>query len=159
MTLCSDGNSLCGLWLENQKYYGGTIKEDMVECNKLSVFDQTKSWLDRYFAGKKPEYSEISLTPQGSEFRQKVWKILCQIPYGEVRTYGDIAIEMSSCKTKMSAQAIGGAVGHNPILIIIPCHRVIGSDGSLCGYAGGLEIKKYLLEFEKEIYTKSRLYH
>ena len=103
-------------------------------------------WLDRYFNGEKPKISELSLAPRGSDFRQEVWKILCEIPYGQTLTYGQIASKIS--KT-MSAQAVGGAVGHNPISILIPCHRVLGANGKLTGYAGGLDKKIELLKLEK----------
>lgn len=109
-----------------------------------------KKWLDRYFNGEKPKISEIDLSPKGSEFAKKVWEILCKIPYGEVTTYGEIAKKIAKTmnKDKMSAQAVGGAVGHNPISIIIPCHRVVGSNGSLTGYAGGIDKKISLLKHE-----------
>lgn len=149
MTMASDGENLIGLWFEQQKYFGATLAENVVE-EKLPVFGETMCWLERYFAGEKPEIAELPLAPQGSEFRKAVWKILCQIPYGEVMTYGEIAKLMAKARglEHMSAQAVGGAVGHNPISVIIPCHRVIGSDGSLTGYAGGVELKKKLLEHE-----------
>ncbi len=150
ITLASDGNSLVGLWIEGQKYHGGTISDAMAENNHLPVFDTTKRWLDRYFSGEKPGISELPLAPAGGEFRQGIWSILCEIPYGEVITYGDIARKMAAKMNRksMSSQAVGGAVGHNPISIIIPCHRVVGSNGSLTGYAGGLHTKIKLLELE-----------
>ena len=144
LTLASDGENLLGLWLEGQKYFGGSVPGEMVDCDTLAVFDETKRWLDRYFAGARPEISELPLAPMGSEFRQKVWEILCEIPYGETTTYGEIAKKIGT----KSAQAVGGAVGHNPISIIIPCHRVLGADGSLTGYAGGVEKKRWLLGHE-----------
>ena len=144
--LASDGVHLTGLWMEGQKYFGSTANEQMVLREDLPLFYLTKAWLDRYFAGRRPEISDIPLAPAGSEFRQAVWKLLCQIPYGEVITYGVLARKLD--QTGMSAQAVGGAVGHNPISIIIPCHRVVGADGSLTGYAGGLEAKRFLLEME-----------
>ena len=111
------------------------------------MFARTKRWLDAYFAGMRPEPLP-PLAPKGSPFRQKVWRALLQIPYGETVTYGEIAEQISGGKAGMSAQAVGGAVGHNPISIIIPCHRVLGSGGKLTGYAGGLEKKEYLLKLE-----------
>lgn len=113
---------------------------------------QTIQWLDRYFAGERPSPGELSLAPMGSPFRQAVWKHLCQIPYGETTTYGAIARAMAAemGRSSMSAQAVGGAVGHNPISIIIPCHRVLGSDSGLTGYAGGLKVKQWLLELESK---------
>lgn len=146
LTLASDGNNLIGLWIEGQKYFASTVKNEMVERGELPIFQETKNWLSRYFRGEKPAILELLLAPEGSEFRQKVWKILCEIPYGEVTTYGDIAKKLGV--SRMSAQAVGGAVGHNPISIIIPCHRVVGSNGSLTGYAGGLDLKIKLLELE-----------
>lgn len=150
ITLASDGKNLTGLWFEGQKYFGYTVNIKMAENNKLEIFKNTKNWLDRYFTGKRPEISELSLAPAGSDFRKNVWQILCKIPYGKVCTYGDIAqiIAKEQNIGKMSAQAVGGAIGHNPISIIIPCHRVIGSNGSLTGYAGGINTKIKLLEHE-----------
>ncbi len=150
ITLACDGDNLVGLWIKGQKYHGDTIPEEMVEKNDVPVFDAAKKWLDRYFAGERPAISELPLAPIGGEFRQGVWGILCEIPYGEVITYGDIAKKMAvkMGKDNMSSQAVGGAVGHNPISIIIPCHRVVGSNGSLTGYAGGVHTKVKLLELE-----------
>lgn len=145
-----DGKFIVGLWMAGQKYHGGTIPEAMILNDDIPLFDTAKKWLDRYFSGEQPEISELPVAPIGSEFRQDVWKILCEIPYGEVITYGDIAKKMAAKRGKdtMSAQAVGGAVGHNPISIIIPCHRVIGSNGSLTGYSGGVKTKLKLLELE-----------
>jgi methylated-DNA-[protein]-cysteine S-methyltransferase len=150
ITLACYGDNLVGLWIDGQKYHGGTIPEAMIEKNNMPIFDATKKWLDRYFAGEKPVISELPLAPIGGEFRQGVWGLLCEIPYGEVITYGDIAKKMAvkMNKESMSSQAVGGAVGHNPIGVIIPCHRVVGSNGSLTGYAGGLGTKVKLLELE-----------
>ena len=140
----------CNHCLEGQKYFAGTVKEEMTEDRELCIFKNTKDWLDRYFAGKKPNSSELLLAPLGGEFRQGVWEILCQIPYGRLTTYGDIAKKMAKNMNRetMSAQAVGGAVGHNPISIIIPCHRVVGTTGSLTGYAGGIDKKIWLLKHE-----------
>ena len=150
ITLACDGNSLVGLWLEGQKYYGGAISDVMTEKSDLSIFDDAKNWLDRYWAGEKPAVSELPLAPIGGAFRQAVWSILREIPYGEVVTYGDIARQVAAGMNRdsMSGQAVGGAVGHNPISIIIPCHRVVGANGSLTGYAGGIATKAKLLELE-----------
>ena len=150
MMIVSDDTRIVGVWLEGQKYFGGVIGEDLLRQDELPVLQEAKSWLDRYFAGDKPQISELPLAPRGNAFRQAVWRILCAIPYGEVVTYGDIAKEIArqqGVKT-MSAQAIGGAVGHNPISVIIPCHRVVGVNGNLTGYAGGLEVKIKLLTHE-----------
>ncbi|MDR1954974.1 MAG: methylated-DNA--[protein]-cysteine S-methyltransferase [Candidatus Methanoplasma sp.] len=150
ITLACDGKDLVGLWNEGQKYHGNEIFGEMKERSDIPVFDDTKKWLDRYFAKERPAVSELPLAPAGSEFRREVWNILCEIPYGKVITYGDIAKRMAvkMNKARMSCQAVGGAVGHNPISIIIPCHRVVGADGSLTGYAGGVGIKARLLEHE-----------
>jgi len=150
ITLASDGESLVGAWLEGQKYHGDSISEAMTEKDDMPIFYTAKKWLDSYFAGEKPAASELPLAPIGSEFRQEVWRILCEIPYGEVVTYGDIAkkIAASNNKESMSGQAVGGAVGHNPISIIIPCHRVVGTNGNLTGYSSGIDTKVKLLELE-----------
>lgn len=148
--LASDGDSLIGLWLENQKYFLATIKEETIDKPDLKVFIQTQLWLEYYFQGEKLSIKDLPLAPRGTPFRQEVWQILCEIPYGEVITYGEVAKKMAERhhKQTMSAQAIGGAVAHNPISIIIPCHRVVGSHGSLTGYAGGIDKKIKLLELE-----------
>ena len=147
--LVADNDALIGVFLENQKYYCDCIDEAIIE-KENEVLKQTKLWLDRYFDGQKPSIDELKLKPIGSEFRQEVWKILCEIPYGSYITYNDIAKKIAKQRgiQRMSAQAIGGAVGHNPISIIIPCHRVIAANGSLTGYAGGITTKLKLLELE-----------
>jgi len=149
LLLASDGNRLIGLWLEGQKYHGAGIG-DMTEQPNLPVFALAASWLDRYFCGERPAIAELPLAPIGTDFRKAVWQILCGIPYGTCITYGDIAkaVAAQTGKQGMSGQAIGGAVGHNPISIIIPCHRVVGANGSLTGYAGGLDAKIKLLTHE-----------
>lgn len=148
--LASDGENLIGLWIDNQKYYLGNLKEKLLEKENLKIFNKTKKWLDRYFNQERPKISELPLKPRGSDFRQTVWKILCEIPYGKTITYGEIAKNVAEImgKEKMSPQAIGNAVGHNPISIIIPCHRVVGTNGNLTGYAGGIDKKIKLLEIE-----------
>jgi methylated-DNA-[protein]-cysteine S-methyltransferase len=150
ITLACDGANLVGLWIEGQKYHGGAIPEAMIKKNDMPVFTAAKNWLEKYFAGEKPAVSELPLAPIGGEFRRGVWGILCEIPYGKVITYGSIAKKMAAKMNKesMSSQAVGGAVGHNPISIIIPCHRVVGSNGSLTGYAAGINTKVKLLEWE-----------
>lgn len=150
LMLAANEEAIIGLWLEGQKYFADTLPKEVKEDKNNPVIKQGKEWLDRYFAGEKPDISMLPLSPIGSEFRQKVWEILCEIPYGKVITYGDIAKQMAfqMKKEKMSAQAVGGAVGHNPISIIIPCHRVVGAKGNLTGYAGGMDKKIKLLELE-----------
>lgn len=149
LTLASDGENLTGLWMKDQKYFASTLGKNS-EQKYLPVFKETVRWLDLYFSGAEPDFTP-PLSPKGSTFRQAVWSILLQIPYGSLITYGDIAKKLakSTGKESMSAQAVGGAVGHNPISIIIPCHRVVGSSGSLTGYAGGIETKLKLLTLEK----------
>ena len=156
LILAGDGVNLCGLWLEGQKYFMQGINKTPGRAVDLPVFQAAKQWLDRYFAGKKPSPEELPLAPCGSGFRQLVWRCLLQIPYGQVTTYGNIAKEVSAAMglEHMSAQAVGGAVGHNPISIIIPCHRVVGADGSLTGYAGGIEKKIQLLTLEGANFNK-----
>lgn len=150
MTLAGDGTHLVGLWIEGQKYHGDTVSLTMPERDDLPVFNAAKRWLDSYFAGERPAISALPLAPAGGAFRQSVWDILCEIPYGKVITYGEIASKLAARmgKERMSSQAVGGAVGHNPISVIIPCHRVVGSNGSLTGYAGGIATKIKLLELE-----------
>lgn len=149
--LASQDNKLIGLWLEGQKYYLDSLAGERKENDQAEIFVTTKQWLTRYFAGEQPDIKELELAPRGSEFRQKIWKLLCEIPYGETTTYGELAKKMAQILNKegMSARAVGGAVAHNPISIIIPCHRVIGTNGGLTGYAGGLDRKIKLLELEQ----------
>lgn len=149
MLLAERDGGLAGLWLEGQKYYPDTAGGGPAE-KETPLLAQAKAWLDRYFAGERPAVSELKLTPAGGEFRQTVWRLLCEIPYGETVTYGALAEKAAARlgKASMSAQAVGGAVAHNPISVVIPCHRVVGADGSLTGYAGGLEAKRRLLALE-----------
>jgi len=148
ITLASDGEYLTGLWFDGQKYYAKTIKEKTIKKD-LPIFEDTKKWLNQYFTGQKPTIT-LKIKPEGSNFRQDVWQILNEIPYGKVITYGQVAKKLEhKYKKKVSAQAVGGAVGHNPISIIIPCHRVVGSNGSLTGYAGGIDKKIQLLKLEQ----------
>lgn len=146
LTLASNGTKLIGLWMEHQKYFGGNILSEATVCDDLPIFEKTKDWLTRYFKGQQPPIEELPLAPIGTEFQRAVWQLLCEIPYGEVTTYGEIAKKLGL----RSAQAVGGAVGRNPISVIIPCHRVVGTNGALTGYAGGLERKAFLLQLEKE---------
>lgn len=150
MTLASDGCHLTGLWLENQAHFAETLADDVVTNDALQVFTDTKKWLAYYFSGHQPSISSLPIAPAGSPFRQAVWQILCEIPYGQLITYGDIAKKLAIAmgKVSMSSQAVGGAVGHNPISVIIPCHRVVGASGNLTGYAGGMDAKVSLLRLE-----------
>lgn len=140
--LCAWGDSLTTLFFENQKY-ADRYQRGTYRPEGNPVLDRTRTWLDRYFAGEKPDPAEIRLAPEGTQFQQKVWDELLKIPYGSTDTYGAIARRLCS-----GSQAVGGAVGRNPISIIIPCHRVLGTDGSLTGYAAGLAVKEKLLEIE-----------
>ena len=146
--LAADEVGLTGLWFEGQKYFGNTLPKETVS-QEIPVLIRAKKWLDIYFSGKEPDFTP-KLHPIGSPFRQAVWRILLQIPYGQTMTYGEIASQMEKLQNRphMSAQAVGGAVGHNGISIIIPCHRVVGTKGNLTGYAGGLDKKMALLELE-----------
>ena len=154
ITMASDGESLYGLWFDGQKYFASTVKGE-TEDKTLPVFEQTKKWLDIYFSGNEPDFTP-KLSLNGSEFRKAVWDILLTIPYGSVMTYGEIAkIMAKQCGAAgMSAQAVGGAVGHNPVSIIVPCHRVVGTNGNLTGYAGGIDKKISLFNFEKADMSK-----
>ena len=145
MLIVSDGEAICGVWFYGQKHFPSF--ENLIEKDDLAIFSDVKDWFDDYFDGLNPEI-DFKLKPQGSKFRIKVWRILSEIPYGETLTYGEIASKISPT---MSAQAVGGAVGHNPIAILIPCHRVLGADGKLTGYAAGIDRKIKLLELEKII--------
>lgn len=151
ITLASKDNALIGLWLEGQKYTFSNYQDTIIENPNDSVLVQAKKWLDLYFKGHQPNVNQLKLAPIGSPFRQKVWQLLLQIPYGTVVTYNELAKNIAKQLdiTKMSPQAIGNAVGHNPISIIIPCHRVVGSNGSLTGYAGGIDKKLQLLKHEQ----------
>lgn len=148
ITLASDGENLTGLWFDGQKYFADNLPEQNEE-HDLPIFAQTKQWLDIYFSGKEPDFTPpLSLTGI-SPFRKRVWEILLTIPYGRTSTYGEIAKQIAAETGKhISAQAVGGAVGHNSISLIIPCHRVVGASGSLTGYAGDVNKKLTLLKME-----------
>ena len=155
ITLASDGNILTGLWFDGQKYFGSTLPAVHRE-QALPVFEETSSWLDTYFSRKIPDFIP-PLVLHAAPFRKAVWEILLTIPYGQTITYGEIAerIAAQTGSGNMSAQAIGGAVGRNPISLIIPCHRVIGASGKLTGYAGGLDKKIRLLQMEQTVLRSS----
>lgn len=149
ITLSGNETALTGLWFDGQKYFGDTLPKEHKEKN-LPVFEQAARWLDLYFSGKAPGFTP-PLSMETTPFRKIVWENLLTIPFGQTRTYGEIADRIAKQKglSKMSAQAVGGAVGHNPISLMIPCHRVVGADGSLTGYAGGIHRKAQLLTMEK----------
>lgn len=144
MMIVSDGEAICGLWFYGQKHFLSSIDSEIVQDDDLDIFKKVKGWLDDYFKGLNPQI-DFKLRPAGTDFRCRVWKILLEIPYAETMTYGEIASKFSD---RMSAQAVGGAVGRNPIAIIIPCHRVLGSKNRLTGYAAGIDRKIKLLELE-----------
>lgn len=148
ITLAGREEALTGLWFHGQKYFGNTLQEKYEE-RKLPIFLETMRWLDIYFQGEVPDFTpplQLDATP----FRKAVWQILLTIPYGQTMTYGQIGdiLAKQMGLSKMAAQAVGGAVGHNPISIIVPCHRVVGTNGSLTGYAGGIDKKRKLLALE-----------
>lgn len=147
--LAADDVGLTGLWFDGQKYFARGLSNERI-AQETPILAEAKRWLDIYFTGKAPDFTP-PLHPIGSAFRRSVWEILLQIPYGQTTTYGEIARQLAKKQglDRMSAQAVGGAVGHNEISIIIPCHRVVGADGSLTGYAGGIGKKETLLELER----------
>ncbi len=147
--ILTDANALLGLWLENQKYFGAGYNLEQAQQEKTEVSRRVFAWLDAYFKGENPATDEIPLAPQVTEFRSKVLTVLQKIPYGQTATYSDILRELRAEYGKIgSARAVGGAIGHNPISLLIPCHRIVGSDGKLTGYAGGLDKKAFLLKLE-----------
>ena len=143
ITLVSDGKALVGLWFDGQKYFAAGLAPVHEERQDLEIFAETRRWLDVYFNGRNPDFLP-NIVLRGSEFRKAVWRKLLEIPYGQTTTYGALARSLG-CK---SAQAVGGAVGHNPLSLIVPCHRVVGSGGKLTGYAGGMDKKEWLLRLE-----------
>ena len=148
ITLASDGDALIGLWFDGQKYFADTLNK-AAEEKPLPVFEKADQWLNIYFSGKAPDFTP-KLSMRTTAFRKKVWEIMLTIPFGQTMTYGQIAetVARQMNLPQISAQAVGGAVGHNPICIIVPCHRVVGTNGSLTGYGGGILRKKALLELE-----------
>lgn len=154
MLLAADDAGLTGAWFENQKYFACRLDKECEE-KELALFKDVKRRLDIYFSGEDPDFN-VPLHFIGTDFQKAVWKILLTIPYGKTMTYGEIAKRIAREKgiERMSAQAAGGAVGHNKISIIVPCHRVIGSNGSLTGYAGGIDKKIRLLTLEKADMTR-----
>lgn len=155
ITLASDGQALTGLWFEGQKYYGATLPEDWEE-GEAPVFAQARAWLDRYFSRERPPMV-LPVRLRGTAFQKEVWGILQEIPYGKTITYKEIANRIAAHRglSSMSAQAVGNAVGRNPVSIVVPCHRVVGKDGSLTGYAGGVEKKAWLLTLERADFCKT----
>ena len=149
LTLSSDGTSITGCWFDNDRYFGYGIDEPVERKDDLAVFEQARGWLDRYFAGDAPDPRELPLSAHTTPFQLRVREAMLDIPYGQTTTYGDIANRIATETGKRSsARAVGGAVGHNPLCIIAPCHRVVGADGSLTGFGGGIDMKVKLLEHE-----------
>ena len=146
--MAAEDGAVTGVWLEGQKYFPSDLPAPSGE--EAEIFASTRRWLDAYFAGRQPDVSALPLAPKGSAFAQSVWQLLLEIPYGQTVTYGELAKRLAERRglAQLSAQAVGGAVGHNPISIIIPCHRVLGAKNQLTGYAGGLDVKTFLLKLE-----------
>ena len=147
--LAADSAGLTGVWFHGEKFFARYLEEQHEE-RETPLLQRAKRWLDVYFSGKEPDFT-VPLHFGGTDFQNEVWRILCTIPYGRTTTYGEIAKQIARRRglSRMSAQAVGGAVGRNSISIIVPCHRVIGANGSLTGYAGGLDKKRALLTLEK----------
>ena len=149
LTLASDGKSITGCWFDNDRYFGYGVDGAAERHDDLPVFDQARSWLDRYFAGEAPNPRELPLDARATAFQMRVREAMLDIPYGQTTTYGAIAERIAKETGKrQSARAVGGAVGHNPLCLIVPCHRVVGANGSLTGFGGGLDTKVKLLEHE-----------
>ena len=148
ITFASDGEALTGLWFDGQKHYAETLSDAHTE-RELPVFEETARWLDLYFSGTEPDFTP-PLAVRATPFREAVWSELMGIPFGKTVTYGELAAAVAKRMGtgRASVRAVGGAVGRNPVSLIIPCHRVVGADGSLTGYAGGLERKAFLLRLE-----------
>ena len=148
ITLASDGTALVGLWFDGQRFFADLLSPDRKE-KPLPVFELADRWLDLYFSGRDPGFTP-PLVMRTTDFRQEVWNIMLSIPYGRTMTYGAVAETVARRRglPRMSAQAVGGAVGHNAIVLIIPCHRVVGAHGALVGYGGGLDRKAALLALE-----------
>ena len=150
MLLSADDKGLTGLWFDGQKYFAyGLVESEACEEQENPILNEAKHWMDIYFSGKEPDF-DLPISLSGTDFQKKVWGILCTIPYGKTMTYGQIAAQIAAEQgaAHMSAQAVGGTVGHNPLSIIVPCHRVVGANGSLTGYAGGIDRKVKLLTLE-----------
>ncbi len=150
--LASNGQALVGSWFVGQKYYASVIQGKDVIHKRDAVLRQASSWLEEYFMGNQPQISDVPLELCGTMFQCLVWRSLCLIPSGHVATYQEIGRQVKGLKYGANyARATAQAVGHNPLSLFVPCHRIIGSNGSLTGYAGGIRRKKKLLEFEKAL--------
>jgi methylated-DNA-[protein]-cysteine S-methyltransferase len=153
ITLLGDESYLYGVWFERQQHFGAGYKMDEIKTGETKLLQQGTNWLDQYFAGEQPSTNDLPLKPEVTAFRRRVLAILQTIPYGERISYKTISdlLQTDKISPHNLSRAVGGAVGHNPISIIIPCHRVIGSNGALTGYAGGIERKEFLLQLERKI--------
>ena len=150
LTLASDGEAITGCWFENDRYFGYGVDGLLERNDDLAVFEQARNWLDRYFAGDAPNPRELPLAARATEFQLRVREAMLDIPYGATTTYGEIAKRLErETGRRQSARAVGGAVGHNPLCLIVPCHRVVGANGSLTGFGGGIPMKVKLLEHER----------
>ena len=147
MTLVASDAALLGAWFEGQRHFGGNWLPAVTQQRETPLLSAARAWLDAYFDGRRPE-AILPLAPVGTPFQLAVWRLLRQIPYGSVTTYGMLTEQLRALGVKACPQAVGSAVGRNPVSVFIPCHRVIGSDGSLTGYAAGLETKSFLLQLE-----------
>ena len=149
LLILADDQALLGVWFEGQKYFGAAYDLEAIPVQKNDIIREVIDWLDRYFQGENPPVEAIPLEPEATDFRKKVWDILLDVPYGQTSTYADILTKLRDKYGEIgSARAVGGAIGHNPISILIPCHRILGSQGQLTGYAGGLDKKRFLLQLE-----------
>lgn len=158
MLLAGTERQLLGLWLPGQSHFARSLPPDAPRRADLVPFQLARRWLEDYFAGRNPDPAAVPLAPEGSEFQQLVWAKLRAIPYGQTTSYGALARAISAETGRpMAGQAVGGAVGRNPISILIPCHRVVGANGSLTGYAGGLDKKRWLLAHEGAALSGDRL--
>ena len=149
LTIASDGSAITGLWMEGQAYWGAGLSDMAQDGTHIPVIQNTIAALESYFMGKDMDLSQIPLAPKGTPFQRSVWALVQQIPAGQTRTYGQIAAYLTATRgSKTSPRAVGTAIGRNPTCILIPCHRVVGANGSLTGYAGGIQRKEFLLKLE-----------
>ena len=155
ITLAAEDGALAGLWFSGQAHYMRGVSADARRNDALPLFRRVRDWLDAYFAGRAPDPAQIPLTPAPTAFQARVRTALLKIPYGETVSYGELAQKLGAEK-KTSPRAVGTAVGRNPVSVLVPCHRVVGKDGGLTGYAGGTERKSRLLELERETRHKEK---
>jgi len=154
ITIAAADGAVIGLWFEGQAHYGAAISSSRAEGNDPACEDAVR-WLDCYFAGEIPDFTP-AVRMRGTAFQKDVWQLLMSVPYGGTESYGQIAERLRQTRGSASARAVGSAAGRNPVSLIIPCHRILGAGGALTGYAGGLERKKWLLEFERQVSSRVR---